>query len=256
MSASTEAVTANCESDSEEAISDTEFVDKLGSSAKLSVKSPLSACADALDVDGMVDIKTLFESRVHLGHKHGCWNPIIKPYIYGKVHGVHMFDLDTTLTHLKLALKVAGLVAYRGGIILLANERTQFDRLVQQTARESKEYFFSPTWYPGIFTNSFMLLKTMKLPDLVIFLSVRASQNAVREVAMSNIPSIGIVDSDCNPNLITYPVPGNDDSPASVRLYCKLFGEVICKAKQLKEDATKSQDSDVEHEPRTASLSG
>ena len=101
-----------------------------------------------------------------------------------------------------------------------------------------------------------MLLKTMKLPDLVIFLSGHASQNAVREVAMSNIPSIGIVDSDCNPSLITYPIPGNDDSPASVRLYCKLFGEVIRKAKQLKQDATKSQESDMEHKPNTASLLG
>ena len=253
-STSTGAVTINCESESEERISDSVSIDKLGDSVELSANSPLSAIADALDVDSMVNVKTLFEGRVHLGHKHGCWNPIVKPYIFGRLHDMHIFDLDKTLTHLKLALKVAGMIAYKGGIILFVNERTQFDRLIQHTARESKEYFFSPTWYPGIFTNSFMLLKTMKLPDLVIFLSAHASQNAIREVAMCNIPSIGIVDSDCNPNLITYPIPGNDDSPVSVRLYCKLFGEVISKAKLLKQATTESQKYPTEPKAKTASL--
>ena len=111
-SASARAVTVNCESESEEPIIDSRLVDKVGSSAKVSVNSSVFACADALDVDSMVDIKTLFEGRVHLGHKHGCWNPIMKPYIYGRLHDVHIFDLDTTLTLMKLALKVAGVGSF------------------------------------------------------------------------------------------------------------------------------------------------
>lgn len=250
LSTSIRSFTVKNESVSAREISDSGSVDTLGSSAELSVNSPIVASADALDVDSIIHLKMLFEARVHLGHKHGCWNPIIKPYIYGTRHNVHIFDLDTTLTHLKLALKVAGLVAYRNGVILFVNERSQFDRLVQQTARESGQYFFSPSWYPGIFTNSFMLLKTMKLPDLVIFLSVHASEAAVKEVAMCNIPSVGIVDSNCDPNLITYPIPGNDDSPTSVQLYCKLFGEVIRKAKQLKKKENAVEDQTT----KTASL--
>ena len=56
---------------------------------------------------------------------------------------------------------------------------------------------------------------------------------------MSNIPSIGVVDSDCNPNLIMYPVPGNDDTPSAVLLYCRLFGEVIRRAKEKREETRK-----------------
>ena len=35
--------------------------------------------------------------------------------------------------------------------------------------------------------------------------------------------TIGVVDSDSDPRLITYPVPGNDDTPTAVNLYCDLF---------------------------------
>ena len=54
-----------------------------------------------------------------------------------------------------------------------------------------------------------------------------SQHTAIRDSAKMNIPTIGIVDSNCNPDLITYPVPGNDDSVASVTLYCKLFKEAI-----------------------------
>lgn len=54
------------------------------------------------------------------------------------------------------------------------------------------------------------------------------------EAAMANIPTIGIVDSDCNPNLIMYPIPGNDDSPSAVELYCDLFKNIVLKAKEVR----------------------
>lgn len=53
----------------------------------------------------------------------------------------------------------------------------------------------------------------------------------MKDAAKMNIPSIGIVDSNCSPDLITYLVPGNDDSPASVELYCKLFKQAILEGK-------------------------
>lgn len=58
---------------------------------------------------------------------------------------------------------------------------------------------------------------------------------AVRDSAKMNIPTIGIVDSNCSPDLITYVVPGNDDSQASIELYCKLFKEAILRGKQKRQ---------------------
>jgi small subunit ribosomal protein S2 len=59
---------------------------------------------------------------------------------------------------------------------------------------------------------------------------------AVRDAAKMNIPSIGIVDSNCSPDLLTYIVPGNDDSPASIELYCKLFKEAILRGKAKRKE--------------------
>lgn len=186
---------------------------------------------DYFNTSSMTSIGELFDARVHLGHKRGMWNPLMKPYIYGTRVNTHIIDLDITLRHLTLALNVIGHMAYRNGIILFVNERTQFDRLVQQTARDCGEYFVTPRWRPGTLTNSQMLLGTMHLPDLIIFLSTPPSKTAITEAAMCNIPTVAVVDTDSNPNLITYPVPGNDDSPSAVRLYCRLFSEVIRRAK-------------------------
>lgn len=55
---------------------------------------------------------------------------------------------------------------------------------------------------------------------------------AVKDAAKLLIPTIGIVDSNCSPNLITYPVPGNDDTPEAIALYCDLFKKAILRGKE------------------------
>ena len=195
---------------------------------------------DFFDVNALTSVRQLFEARVHLGHKTGTWNPRMKPYLFGSRAGLHIIDLDKTLCHLRRALNVAGHVAYRNGIILFVNERSQFERVVQKAARDCGEYFVAQRWIAGTLTNSYMLLGTLRLPDLIIFLSVPPSQTAIREAVMSNIPSIGVVDSDCNPNLISYPIPGNDDTPTAVQLYLSLFSEVISRAKAKRREGEAS----------------
>ena len=47
-----------------------------------------------------------------------------------------------------------------------------------------------------------------------------------------NIPIIGIVDTNCDPDVIDYPIPGNDDSRRSIDLYCNLISETIKNSKK------------------------
>ena len=183
------------------------------------------------------------------------WNPLMKPYIYGTRAGMHIIDLDKTAEHLRLALNVAAHVAYRRGVILFVNERPQFEGIVQRTARECGEYYVTK-WKGGTLTNSFMLLNTLRLPDLVIFTSVLRSKTAVKEAAMACVPSIGVVDTDCDPNLIMYPVPGNDDTPISVMLYCRLFADVINKAKGRRKSAEETENSPLSYSVAVKSQSG
>ena len=217
--------------------------------APANVETPLSH-PDYFEMAPLTTVERLLEARVHLGHKTGRWNPLMKPYIFGTRAGTHIINLDKTQSHLRTALNVAGHIAYRNGIILFVNERSQFDRLVQQTAQDCKEYFVTPKWRGGTLNNSHMVLGTLRLPDLVIFLSVPPSRTAIKEAAMCNIPSIGIVDTDCNPNLLMYPVPGNDDTPDALRLYCSLFAEIITRAKAKRREAIEDGRGEGEVEER------
>lgn len=62
---------------------------------------------------------------------------------------------------------------------------------------------------------------------------------AVADAAKLLIPTVGIVDTNCDPTLITYPVPGNDDTYVSQKLYHHLFKNAILKGKQKrKQDQT------------------
>ena len=62
--------------------------------------------------------------------------------------------------------------------------------------------------------------------------NVLTQHTAVRDAAKMNIPTIGIIDSNCTPDYLTYVVPGNDDSTASIELYCNLFKEAIMRGKE------------------------
>ena len=186
-------------------------------------------------------MEDLLQAHVHLGHKMGMWNPLMKRFIHGSRARLHILDLDHTLPLLHTALNVTAHIAYRGGIILFVNERPQFEALVQHTARECGEYYVTQKWRGGTLTNSHMLLGTLQLPDLIIFTSVPASKTAVKEATMACVLFVGVVDSDCDPSLIMYPIPGNDDSPSALRLYCKLFSEAILLAKAKKESASSGE---------------
>lgn len=47
------------------------------------------------------------------------------------------------------------------------------------------------------------------------------------------IPTIGLIDTDCDPTSVDYPVPANDDTPSSVELMLELFARSIMDGKQL-----------------------
>ncbi|XP_053960729.1 28S ribosomal protein S2, mitochondrial [Anastrepha ludens] len=191
---------------------------------------------DYFQVHNLFTVRDLFNARVHYGHKEGSLDDRMRPYIYGSRLGHLIFDLDITASHLRDALNVAAHVAFRDGIILFFNRNALNAHLVEKKAMEAGEFSHTRFWRGGIFTNANVQFGAVtRLPDLCIFLNTQnnilTQHVAVRDSAKMAIPTIGIVDSNCNPNLITYPVPGNDDSPAAVELYCNLFKAAILRGK-------------------------
>ena len=66
-----------------------------------------------------------------------------------------------------------------------------------------------------------------KSPDLVFIIDTKLEHIAVSEANLLNLPIVGIVDTNCDPDKIDYPIPGNDDSRRSIELYCSLIKETI-----------------------------
>jgi small subunit ribosomal protein S2 len=206
---------------------------------------------DYFNVANLFTVRDLFEARVHFGHKEGSLDDKMKPYIFGSRLGHLIFDLDQTAEGLRRALNITAHTAFQGGIILFLCRNALNSHNVEKAATECGEFAHTRYWRGGVFTNANIQFGAVtRLPDLCIFLNtlntVMTQHTGIRDSAKMNIPTIGIVDSNCNPDLITYVVPGNDDSPASIDLYCKLFKEAILRGKQKRKEFMMEIDRDEE----------
>lgn len=182
-------------------------------------------------------MEELFNAGVHLGHKTGIRNQYMTPYLFGNRVGVDVLDLDQTVEHLHLALNFVAHMAYREAVILFISRNFQNIPLIEKTAEESGEYSHCRKWRGGTFTNAEQLFSFVtRPPDVCIFLNtlnnVFQEHAAVTESAKMLIPTVGVVDTNCDPRLITYPIPGNDDSPKAAELYCRLFKTAILNGKE------------------------
>ena len=90
--------------------------------------------------------------------------------------------------------------------------------------------------------------KMKKSPDLLFIIDTRLEHIAVAEAKNLNIPIIGIVDTNCDPDVIDYPIPGNDDSRRSINLYCKLISETITNIKLNDNFETNDSKSEINDE--------
>jgi len=65
------------------------------------------------------------------------------------------------------------------------------------------------------------------IPDLMFVIDTNKEAIAIQEARKLNIPVIAILDTNSNPDGITYPVPGNDDAARAIQLYCDLLADSI-----------------------------
>jgi small subunit ribosomal protein S2 len=98
-----------------------------------------------------------------------------------------------------------------------------------------------------------------KLPDAVFVVDTAEEETAVREASKLNIPVVGIVDTNADPNLVTYPIPGNDDAIRSINLFARVVAQSIDQGKQARAEGRDQVDmaAAAPAEPQaTASLEG
>jgi len=191
---------------------------------------------DYFGLKGLVNMKDLFEAGVHYGHKQGMGFTMMTEYLLGHRFDTCIIDLNHTVPLLEAALNFIAHIAFRGGVILFVTNHRETAHLVETTAMECGEYAHTKEWVTDIFTESTRYYgEVTRLPDLVIVMSTKTTvfddHLAVRDSAKMLIPTVGICDSNADPRLISYPVPGNDDSVASVSLFLRLFKTAILRGK-------------------------
>jgi small subunit ribosomal protein S2 len=65
------------------------------------------------------------------------------------------------------------------------------------------------------------------LPDILFVIDTNKEQLAIQEANKLGIPVVAILDSNCDPDGIEFPVPGNDDAMRAIALYCELVGNAV-----------------------------
>ena len=90
-----------------------------------------------------------------------------------------------------------------------------------------------------------------KLPDMLFIVDAVKEHIAVLEARCLGIPVVAPLDTNCDPDLITYPIPGNDDAIRSIQLFCREMTEAINEGKALREGG-KIETSDEETDEQEA----
>jgi small subunit ribosomal protein S2 len=75
-------------------------------------------------------------------------------------------------------------------------------------------------------------LRTMnRLPECLIIIDPKKERNAIREARKLGITTVALIDTDCDPDLVDLPIPGNDDGIRSIELIAKQVADAIFAAK-------------------------
>ena len=88
------------------------------------------------------------------------------------------------------------------------------------------------------------------LPDLIFVIDTVREQIAIKEANKLNIPIAAIIDTNCDPDGITYPIPGNDDSTKSIKLYCDLISQAVLDGISIQSQKVQGENKDEKEKPQ------
>ncbi|MDI6757673.1 MAG: 30S ribosomal protein S2 [Endomicrobiia bacterium] len=116
----------------------------------------------------------------------------------------------------------------------------------KEASRRNKELARFEKYLEGI--------KEMKeLPGLVFIVDPHEEATAVAECRRLGIPTVAVCDTNTDPELIDYPIPGNDDAIRAIQLFCQLVSSAVLEGREMAQKAAApSQDSDAANASETA----
>lgn len=229
-----------------------------------------------------ISMKQLLEAGVHFGHQTSRWNPKMKPYIFGARNGIHIIDLQQTVTMFKDVEAVVRDLAASGGNVLFVGTKKQAQDAIREEAVRCGMFHVHNRWLGGTLTNFSTIrasidrlrkleemendprivdaltkkemlglkrekdkleqslggIKAMrKLPDAVFVIDPKQEEIAVKEARKLGIPVVAVIDTNCDPDMIDYKVPGNDDAIRAIRLFCSAIADAVLEGKTIHEQS-------------------
>ena len=112
-------------------------------------------------------ITDLLQAGVHFGHQTRRWNPKMRRFIFAERNGIHIIDLQKTVTQLEKAKELAREVVMRGEQVLFVCTKQQLAAIVSAQAEQSGSMHVTERWLGGLLTNFSTVKKQLrKLKDL------------------------------------------------------------------------------------------
>ena len=223
-------------------------------------------------------MKALLEAGVHFGHQTRRWQPRMKRYIFTQRNGIHIIDLQQTLTRLERAAQYLAELVANGGTVLFVGTKKQAQETIETEARRCEMFYVNQRWLGGTLTNWRTIkpridrldsleqhyqrdefrglpkkdalrledelnrlrkyLRGMQglstLPNVIFIIDLGRENIAVAEARKMRIPTVALVDTDCDPSSVIHAIPGNDDAIRSIRLVTTRLADAVIAGRELR----------------------
>ena len=70
-----------------------------------------------------------------------------------------------------------------------------------------------------------------RLPECLVVIDPKKEKNAIREAQKLGITTVALIDTDCDPDVVDLPIPGNDDSIRSIELIVQQLADAVLEGK-------------------------
>ena len=108
------------------------------------------------------NFKELLNAGVHFGHLRKKYNPAMAPYIFMERNGIHIIDLNKTVSMLDDAAAAMKQIAKSGKKILFVATKKQAKGLISDAAKKLNMPYITERWPGGLLTNFSTIRKSIK----------------------------------------------------------------------------------------------
>lgn len=138
-----------------------------------------------------LSMKSLLEAGVHFGHQKSHWNPKMKSFIFGARNGIHIIDLQQTVTLFNRAYTFVRNTVADGGTVLLVGTKKQARGIIEEESVRCSMPYINTRWLGGTLTNfntirsrvDYLLeLKKLEEDGQMEMLPKREAKNLRREI--------------------------------------------------------------------------